>query len=383
MNRQSAEDYVYQSYLKAEQHQDYSAKDSEKRHPEFTYKILRGLCHTPCVVVTGSKGKGSVSNMISLILQTRMKVGLMTSPHLIDFCERFQIDNKQITEEVFVKNMEEIRPLFDEKEKEIRIDEYISPIGIQAALALSCFHEAKTDFNIFEGGKGARYDDVSNLKHQYAVINSIFLEHTRELGDTLEKIAEDKSHVIDGEQKAVFVAEQKEEVLSVIKKRAEDKKVPLKIYGRDFAAENIRFTAKGMLFDVRVDEELYRDISIPLLGEHQARNCALALALAKEVLGELHLEAVRENLAKMQWPGRLEIISKDPFVVLDACINKESCRNVTDVLRRLEPEKYTAVIGIPDDKDYKGVALEIGKLADQIILTKSQNRHYVFTEKQK
>ena len=82
------------------------------------------------------------------------------------------------------------------------------------------FKDQKTDFNIFECGKGARYDDVNNIKHEYAVINSIFLEHTRELGETLEDIAKDKSHVITGEQKCVYTAEQTPEVLTIIQNRA-------------------------------------------------------------------------------------------------------------------------------------------------------------------
>jgi hypothetical protein len=124
-----------------------------------------------------------------------------------------------------------------------------------------------------------KYDDVNNVRHDYAVINRIFLEHTRELGDTLTAIAEDKSHVITGEQKCVYFAEQEPEVLEVLQRRAETLHIPYKIYGRDFHAENIRYTCFGMQFDVEIGDNIYADLQIPLLGEHQAKNCALALAV--------------------------------------------------------------------------------------------------------
>ena len=129
-----------------------------------------------------------------------------------------------------------------------------------------------------ECGKGAKYDDVNNVRHNYAVINRIFLEHTRELGDTLTSIAEDKSHVITGEQKCVYFAEQEPEVLEVLQRRAETLHIPYKIYGRDFHAENIRYTCFGMQFDVEIGDNIYADLQIPLLGEHQAKNCEIGRA---------------------------------------------------------------------------------------------------------
>ena len=96
MTRTEAEDFIYKSYLKAAKFQDYNQKDSEKIKPELTKELIRAKAGTPCTVVTGSKGKGSVANMISQILQTKYKVGLMTSPHISDFCERFRINGKNI-----------------------------------------------------------------------------------------------------------------------------------------------------------------------------------------------------------------------------------------------------------------------------------------------
>lgn len=414
MNRQEAENLIYRSYLKAEQYQSYDAQDAKKRHPEFSKDILRTLSKTPAVVVTGSKGKGSVAGMIAEILGRVYSVGLMTSPHLSDFCERFKVRGVQISDEVFVAAMEAVWPAFDQIDQRIPKNQCISPMGIQAALALHWFNKEKTGFNVFECGKGARFDDVNNIRHDYAVINSIFLEHTRELGHTLEEIAADKAHVITGEQKCVYVAEQNEAVLQVIRSRAESRKVPLKIYGIDFWAENIRYMSEGMHFDVvfngnedcsqkkkgDMDEhafgkaEIFKDIEIPLLGEHQAKNCALALALYRDVLSAqknknengvsemMDAAMVKSVLKSFHWPGRMEILSRNPLMILDACINRESCHHVKTVLNHLPYKQYTVIVGIPDDKDFAGVVRTMRDVAGHIILTKSQNPHYIFTKKQ-
>lgn len=384
-----AEDFVYASYLRAATHQDYAAKDAGKRHPELTRSLLRQKSIAPCVVVTGSKGKGSVANMISRILQTNYTVGLMTSPHITDFRERFRVNDTMISEADFCRLMTQIRPEILDIASDLPESVCISPMGIQADLALTYFTEKHTDFNVFECGKGAKYDDVNNIRHDYAVINRIFLEHTRELGDTLAAIAEDKSHVITGEQKFVYFAEQEPEVLEVLVRRAEAMQVPYKIYDRDFQAENIRYTCSGMLFDVVIGDNIYPDLQIPLLGEHQAKNCALALAVCADVMADLYREsttfsmpAVRKNLSLLHWPGRMEVLHSDPFVLLDACINSASCENVKDVLRHLGISNCTVIVGIPEDKDYAGVVRSMKDVAARIILTRSGNPHYHFSKNQ-
>ena len=406
MNKKEAEDFVYKSYLKAVKYQDYSVKDSEKRRNDLTFDLIRKKSKTPCVVVTGSKGKGSVANMISQILQTKYTVGLMTSPHIVDFCERFRVNGGKILDNEFVKQIELIQPEIEAIDAGIPKDVCISPMGIQAYLALNYFESMGTQFNVFECGKGAKFDDVNNVKHEYAVINSIFLEHTRELGKTIEEIAEDKAYVITGEQKYIYVAEQMPNVRKVIQERAKKLGVTVKIYGRDFWTENVQYTKEGMLFDVVIGRKRYDKIRIPLLGEHQAKNCALALTLCKDVLEEaelskrnddfrkldlpkregnlesLNMTKIRDSLSKLNWPGRMEVISENPFVLLDACINESSCENVLKVLNHLDIKDITAVVGIPDDKDFLGVVKAMKNVASDIILTKSQNPHYVFTKRQ-
>lgn len=393
---QEAEDFVYASYLRAAAHQDYAAKDAGKRHPELTGELLRQKSLTPCVVVTGSKGKGSVANMISRILQTKFTVGLMTSPHITDFRERFRVNDTMINEADFCRLMNAIQPEILNIASGLPESVCVSPMGIQTDLALTYFQEKQTSFNVFECGKGAKYDDVNNIRHDYAVINRIFLEHTRELGDTLTAIAEDKSDVITGEQKCAYFAEQEPEVLRVMMDHAEALHVPCKIYGWDFHAENIRYTCSGMQFDVVIGDHMYPDLQVPLLGEHQAKNCALALAVcvdvlqdicpecdAAEIFSETMCDRIRSQLAAIHHPGRMDILSSDPFILLDACINSASCENVKEVLKHLGIRDCTVIAGIPEDKDYAGVVRSMRDMAGKILLTKSGNPHYHFSSHQR
>ena len=355
--------------------------------------------------------------MIAEILQTKFTVGLMTSPHIEDFCERFQVNGEKVTSPLFSMLMEEIRPEIEEIDRRIPKEFCVSPMGIQADFALTWFRSRKTDLNVFECGKGAKLDDVNNILHDYAVINSVFLEHRRELGNTIAEIAEDKAHVITGREKAVFVGEQTEEAMAVIEKRAALFSVPLKVYGRDFWEENLRTEQAGIVFDLCIFGKRYQDIRLPLLGVFQAKNCALAMAVSETVFSDLRprrdmlperprrdmlpespssamlpespkmgenleMDAVRRRLSEMNWPGRLELISGEPFILLDCCINRVSTKAVKAVLAERKIEKPVSIIAIPEDKDYRGVVQEMYPLSESVILTRTNNPHYHFSEKQ-
>ena len=136
-------------------------------------------------------------------------------------------------------------------------------------------------------------------------------------------------------------------------------------------------------------------LQIPLLGEHQAKNCALALALCVDVMADLCRESnspdifsdtmcnqIRRQLSAIHHPGRMEILSSDPFILLDACIHSASCENVKEVLRHLGISNCTVIVGIPEDKDYAGVVRSMKDVAARIILTRSGNPHYHFSQKQ-
>ncbi|MBO4389693.1 MAG: bifunctional protein FolC [Lachnospiraceae bacterium] len=381
MNYQEAEDYVYQSYLKAAPYWDYQTPDSQKRHPELLSSLF-AESRIPAAVITGSKGKGSTAAMLTAILESQMRVGRMTSPHLSHFCDRFQVNGKELPEEEMAAILTKLKPLLDSVQEGLKPEEFISPVGIETLIALEYFSKENADFMVLECGKGARYDDVPRVPHRTAVITPIFLEHTRELGGTLAEIATDKAWVITEETEFAYSAPQSPEVLEVLRRRAAQMNTRLRVYGEDFRAEKIRFTKEGMVFDVRVRDRLFPSLKVPLLGIHQAQNCALALAAAVDIVEEIDHDRIKNALAALSWPGRMETLSSDPFCMLDACIHPDSFVHVREVLEELKIPRAVFLIGIPADKDYAGVIRAAEPFADQIFLTASSNPHYHFSEDQ-
>ncbi len=382
MDAHEAEDYIYASYARAASGLSYGGRDSSKRHPELTEEIIRGLSGTPALCVTGSKGKGSVSVMISEALRSEMSVGLMTSPHLVRFTERIRADGAEIPGTDLARCIETLKPAFDRIQAGLDGGRYISPMGIQTAAALMWFRERGTKFNVLECGKGAQYDDVNNAVHTRAVINTVFAEHTRELGADAEEIAMDKCHVITSDTRTAWTAPQTEKVLGILAERADRMNAELRIWGEDFSSEDAEVSEYGTEFSVTVGDEDLGRFRVPLLGGFQARNCALALAAAHDILPHFDRDRIASILSSVSWPGRMDLISRDPAVIMENCINRTSCSEVRSVLRDLGISEITAVIGIPDDKDFLGVAQEIAPMCRRMILTSSGNPHYRFTDMQ-
>lgn len=382
MNEEQAIDYIYASYMKAEPYLQYDAPDCEKRNPMLSRQIIQKRSGTDTVLVTGSKGKGSVAKMTAQIMGVHQKTGLMTSPHLLRFEERFQVQGQCVSGQELADAVERVKPEFDAVQQQLIGKAYISPMAIQTAAALELFQDKQVTFQVMECGKGAAYDDVNNVLHKYAVINRIFLEHTRELGSTLEAIAQNKAAVITGEQRAVFTSRQKAQVTDILKERADFFHIPFFQYGKAFWCEKVRYTQQGMCFDVVTKKRRYEDICIPLLGSCQAENCAMAFAVCEQELPDMDMSGVRAALKNISWPGRLEVLCTQPLVLLDACINRQSCKNVLEVLQKLHVAKITAIMGIPSDKDFKGVAQEMKEISEHMFLTKSSNEHYKFSPDQ-
>jgi dihydrofolate synthase / folylpolyglutamate synthase len=386
-NKNDVENFIYSSYIRAAKSIPAGLPDKETRNPAFTKKLLRMLDNPDAkqrnILITGSKGKGSVSRMLSKLLEVHgYKVGLFTSPHLVNFNERIRINGKAISDDDLIKYSEIIKPYFNEIEIGLPENIYIGPVGTTAVISMLYFQDNNTDFNVIECGKGARYDDVCMLESEMSVINSIFLEHIPELGSNINEIAFNKAGIIKKTQSGVFTANQQECVLNIIKEVANELNVDVKVYGKDFSSRNIAVTNKGTEFDIETEMCVYKGIKLSLLGRHQANNAALAVKVAENLLGNLDLDLVKACFEKLTWPGRLEIINNTPLTVLDGCINRESAKYVKEVIKETGENKIIFIIGIPDDKDYVGVIAEFNEIAEKIILTKTKNQYLKFTEEQ-
>lgn len=399
MTRQEAEDIIYASYLEAQKYQNYEDPDKKKRCPKYTEELTEGLAkgllgYTVCI--TGSKGKGSVATMLSELGQEMgYRTGLLTSPHIRSFNERIRFQGEMISDADFVRCTEATEDILQGVKSEVTPGTYISPMGYQALIALRYFREKRANLRVLECGKGAKYDDVAHVPHEIAIINNVFLEHTRELGETLESIAGDKSHLLRKNCKYGIIGPQIENVERIMKERGKCSGTKLLIYGHDFWAENIKYTREGMQFTYVYNTASFPDnmqpqglgrmeFCVPLLGEHQARNATLALTALLLMNGSAveKQDEIQRAFDRVVWPGRMEIKSRHPFVLLDATINRESAKVVKETLKQLNMRRITLVVGIPDDKDYVGVVEEMQEYTSVLILTGSKNPHYRFTKHQ-
>lgn len=328
----------------------------------------------PSVHIAGTKGKGSTSAMIESVLRAAgYRTGLYTSPHLHTFRERIRVGADLISCEDVVSLTEEFRPL-------IAIVPGVTTFEAITAMAFAYFARQKIDFLVAEVGLGGRLDATNVLLPEVAVITSLSLDHTHLLGDTLSQIAAEKAGIIkDGIP--VVTAPQKPEALQVIEETARLRQAPLVEVGRDWVWEPGPFDWNGQSFTAqRVGngrDNLADKYWIPLLGRHQLENATTALA-ALQVLLERGFRvtpaAVREGLERVQWPGRLEILSTDPLVVVDCAHNPYSTEVLRETLREWFPgRRWVLIFGASADKDIPGMLRALLPITARLIVTRSDH----------
>ena len=330
-------------------------------------KILSGLGNPHkafrCIHIAGTNGKGSVASSLSSILyQSGYKTGLYTSPHLVRFNERIQINNRPISNKKVIGSYETIKRIHFGK-REPTFFEFTT------AMALYEFASQQVDWAVIETGMGGRLDATNIIKPELSIITNVSLEHREYLGNTIAQIAEEKAGIIK-KRIPVITAVRQQRAISVIKKTAADKAAPLFQMGADF---RIRRNANG-LFSYYGLETVWRNLQTALLGRHQADNAALALA-ACELLNRngaaISQDSIRQGLIRNHWPGRLEIVSSDPFILLDGAHNLAAARNLARFLAsNLAGRPLTLVIGILDDKPYEAMLACLLPIAERVILTR-------------
>jgi len=357
---------------------------------------------TRFIHVAGSKGKGSTCAIAAYILrEAGYKVGLYTSPHLVDFRERIRVLEKasgsrsQVTgnryqvsgnfegmigEEEFVELAEEIKPVA-EKFRNLETLGKASFFEILTACAFLYFNKKKVDIAILETGLGGRLDATNVAMPLVCGITNINLEHTDKLGDTLSKIAYEKAGIIKAQsakskaQSLVISAKQEKEAGDVIRKVCQEKKARLFEIGRDIRYSIIDSDERRQIFDLEGPGYSYEDLELNLIGAHQVENASLAIGMLKSS-DKLKIEEtdIRNGLKSAVWPGRLQVIQRNPYVILDGAQNPASVSVLMESLRELFGyKKLICVFGISSDKDIKGVSGILDKSCDIIVLTKANN----------
>lgn len=380
-----AEDLIYRSYLRAAKNIT-ETNDAKVRKPELTRELLH-LLQSPdkgqrYILVTGSKGKGSTSRMISsLLAHLGYKVGLFSSPHLVHFNERIRINGKAISNDDFIQLSNEIEKHVQQIEEKLAPNQYIGPIGINLAIAVLYFKENNTDINVIECGRGGRFDDVNILQNEYAVITPIMEEHLLHLGPTLKDIVSHKIGIVKPGTKAVYVSKQRGALPMITECLKPFPHLKKAYYPEDFSTKQIALDAEGTSFTIETNRATYENLSLPLLGSFQAENAATAVKLCEDIIEHaIPYEILSQCFRSMQWPGRGEIIAHHPTVILDGAINAQSARYLQEVVQHLGSQNIVSIIGVPADKDYKGVIRVMADFSQKLIITKPDISHLTFPD---
>jgi dihydrofolate synthase/folylpolyglutamate synthase len=325
--------------------------------------------------VAGTKGKGSTAAMIEAILrQAGYRTGLYTSPHLLSFTERIRADGQPIAQADWARLTENIMPEVEAVNEEGTFGE-LTTFEILTAMAFLHFREIKADYQVIEVGLGGRLDATNVVRPEIGVMTSISYDHTDVLGDTLAKIAGEKSGIIKPGS-VVISARQVPEAMEVIERVCREKEVRLVKAGADFTWKREDFTETGQNFHFKGLSNEY-EITLPLLGEYQLENAALAIATA-EVLVEKGVKISAGNivtgLERVSCPGRLQVIRHQPWLVVDEAHNAYSMQQLGVALREhFACDKITLILGFGNDKEVDGMVAEAARIADNIIVTASQH----------
>lgn len=316
------------------------------------------------VHIAGTNGKGSTSTHIANILTAAgHKTGLYTSPYVLSFCERIQIDSESISEEKLSKTVTKVqKEIFKLNEKGIVITEFEAI----TAVAFLYFYEEKCDFAVIEVGLGGRFDATNVLSSPKAsVITSISLDHTKILGDTLPKITFEKCGIIKNGVPVVTSANQNSEVLEVIEKTAKDKNCNLTVTNPK-NAEIISDKLGETVFEY--DGESY---TLHLCGEHQIENAVNAIESAR-LLG-ISEEFIKSGIAKTQMLARMEIIGKEPLIIRDGGHNEGCAKALRNFILRYRIKNIKMLVGMMADKDTDRYLQLVCPLCDSVTVCTPSN----------
>jgi len=325
--------------------------------------------------IAGTKGKGSTAAMIASILtRAGYTTGLYTSPHLLSITERLQVDGMSITEDAFSRLVAVLKPEVEVVNRSGGFGE-LTTFELLTALAFLYFKEKGVDYQVLEVGLGGRLDATNVVKPEVCVITSISYDHMDVLGDTLTQIATEKAGIIKPGC-VVVCSPQFPESMAVIERVCRGWGVRLVRVGSDVTWQRQAFSPEGQSFGLSGMLGSY-ELEIPLLGEHQLENAATAVAVV-EVLAELgakiSTESVTAGLAQVHWPGRLQILRREPRVIVDGAHNADSAKRLVKALERyFDFDRLFLIFGASSDKNITGMVAELASLSSKVIVTRSRH----------
>ena len=320
--------------------------------------------------VAGTNGKGSVCAALeALCLAHGFSTGLNTSPHLIDYTERFRLQGRDIGFQRILDTFLRNETLFAKWDA--------SFFEITTAIAFQIFKEEKLHTAVIEVGLGGRLDATNLFTPDVCAITTIGLDHVKTLGGTLELIAAEKAGIIKPGV-PVVLGRIEPSPLKVITAQAQELKAPVFIYGRDFSATVTARRVSGLEFDFRFGRHVYRGLRTNLLGEHQAANLAVALTAFILYLQKRNIplrpRALRQALQNINWKGRMQVLSQKPVVIADGAHNVQGVQALLATLHKIFPRRrFRFLVSILADKDFSQMLNLICANAEKIYLAQNES----------
>ncbi|MFZ0325304.1 MAG: folylpolyglutamate synthase/dihydrofolate synthase family protein [Actinomycetes bacterium] len=330
----------------------------------------------PSIHVAGTNGKTSTTRMIDALLRAfELRTGLYTSPHLESITERISLDGVPIEAGAFVSTFDEVAPYLQVVESDG--GRPLTFFEVLTVMAFAAFADAPVSVASVEVGLGGRWDATNVIDAPVSVVMPIGLDHTDYLGDTVELIAGEKAGIIAPGQLTVL-AQQDPTAEAVVLRRAAELGATVAREGLNFGVLDRRIAVGGQFLTLQGISGVFDEVFLPLYGAHQATNAACALAAVEAFFGggpgQLDAEVVRAGFAEVSSPGRLEIMRRNPTVIVDATHNPEGASTlVASVEEAFEFSRLVGVVGVLNDKNAEGILGALEPLLAEIVVTRSRS----------
>ncbi len=320
--------------------------------------------------IAGTNGKGSVAAICeALSLEYGLRTGLNTSPHLVDYRERIRINGKNIQLNELMKTYKKWQSILEKNEA--------SFFEITTAIAFYYFFQKQIENAIFEVGLGGRLDGTNPFAATVSVITTISYDHTKSLGNSIEKIAYEKAGILKNNTPLILGKIEKT-ASSIIKQIAADKNAPVYKLGKDFKISDLLIKENGTTFNYYSDKMELENLTLNLIGRHQAFNAAVAIkafSIFLEKTGKKPEEQkIRKALKKVNWQGRMQILSRNPLVLIDGAHNEEGVKCLSENLKELFPgKKIYFVMAILRNKNLKSIIRNICSVSYKVYVSKNKS----------
>ncbi|MDU7150813.1 MAG: folylpolyglutamate synthase/dihydrofolate synthase family protein [Peptoniphilus grossensis] len=337
------------------------------RIKKFLEKIGSPEKNLKVIHVAGTNGKGSTVNFIKDILKEDYKVGSFVSPHLITYCDRIRIGDQEISQDDFAA----IGEIIISKEPEI-IEDYgdLNLFEFLTIMAIIYFDREKVDIAVLEVGMGGRADSTNiftSREKLISIITSISMDHMEYLGNTIEEIADAKAGIIT-DHGLVVTTNKDQKILGVIDKEAEEKSAEI-YYTKDLESEIIKSDLRGIDFKVKLGD--WEEFSLTQIGDYQVENALGAIyalyLLNKKGILKISTEKIRERIKSSRWQGRMEIVLRDPLIILDGAHNFDGIKKLVESIENFKFKKLYLIMSILSDKEHKKMLEEISSYTDEVV----------------